>query len=150
MARTARRVIATALVLVLVTACDPGMSGPAPFVLAYPTGYKVTSACGEGITKVTVSRVNDQGGGETYWIAEAHPEDASNEVTLFALNPGYSVTQVAGAMKPGADYDVQVNGGSGTSIVVGQLRSGQGAWLSDTFDLTDLAAEQAKAKDQVC
>jgi hypothetical protein len=53
-------------------------------------------------------------------------------------------------MKPGAEYAVQINGGSGTSIIAGQLRSGQGAWLSDTFDLADLAAEQAKAKDQVC
>lgn len=150
MSTKAVRTAIAAVALLLLSACDPAMSGPAPFVLAYPTGYKVSSPCGERITHVTVSRVDDQGGGESYWVAEAHAEDASSEVTLFALNRGYSVTQVTGAMKPGAEYAVQINGGSGTSILVGQLRTGQGAWATETFDLADLGAEEAKAKDRVC
>ena len=96
-------------------------------------------------------KLTGAGSSETYWAAEAHSESAVQELTLFANTPGFSITPVKGAMVTGAEYLVLINDGEGgTFISPGTLRLGRGAWRSDTFDLADLATEQAKVRDRLC
>jgi hypothetical protein len=151
MARTARRVVAAALALVLVTACDPAGGAAAPLVLLTSDGYTVKSPCGEKISKVEVVKVTRSGPSETYWAAESHGEGAVPELVLFIRTPGFSVTPIKGAMETGVDYVVLINDGQiGTDISPGMMRVGRGAWQSDTFALSDLAKEQAKVRNLRC
>jgi hypothetical protein len=112
------------------------------------SGYLVKSPCGELITKVEVLKVVKPGSWEPYWTAQAHAEVATDELALFTNTPGYSITPVKGAMEAGVEYLVIINDeGGGTDIEVGRLRPGRGAWLSDTFDISDIGQGAAEGHE---
>lgn len=149
MPKVALRVISIGLALLLMSGCGPAIHGP--YVLADAKGYRAKSPCGELITKVEVLRILEPGSFETYWVAQAHVESASDELTLFSPNAGYSSTPVTSTLLPGAQYDVIINDAeAGTSLIPRELSSGRGAWLSDNFDLANMAKEQKKVTSLLC